>query len=171
MNQFDTIFYIFKNTNLKIKCENKLIEYINFCIINNTELVKYETAVHHILPQAKNLPFKKDSNLKNNIFNKSILSHKNHYIAHKLLYEAIEHVSIVSAFIAMNNKDKKLKRISETDLISADEYHLAMKERTSKQLEWFYSKSNVGDLTNIQLIAKKATETIKKKRKIYERTF
>ncbi len=159
MNQFDTIFYIFKNTNLKIKCENKLIEYINFCIINNTELVKYETAVHHILPQSKNLPFKKYSDLKNNIFNQSILSHKNHYIAHKLLYEAIEHVSIVSAFIAMNNKDKKLKRISEIDLISSDEYHLAMKERTSKQLEWCYSKSGVDDLTNIQLIAKKAAET------------
>lgn len=165
MNQFNTIFDIFKNTDLKIKCENKLIEYINFCIINNTESVKYETAVHHILPQSKHLPFKKYSDLKNNIFNQSILSHKNHYFAHKLLYEAIEHVSIVSAFIAMNNKDKKLKRISEIDLISSDEYHLAMKERTSKQLEWFYSKSNVDDLTNIQLIAKKAAETKSKNEK------
>jgi hypothetical protein len=34
-----------------------------------------------------------------------------------------------------------------------------MKERTSKQLEWCYSKSGVDDLTNIQLIAKKAAET------------
>lgn len=160
MEQFNKIYNIFKSTNLKIIDENKLKEYIQFCIKNNTERVKYQTASHHILPQSKHLPFKQYSNLNENVFNKSILTHKNHYIAHKLLYESIEHISIVSAFIAMNNKDKSLGRIDEQDLISPEKYHEAMAQRTKTTLEWFYSPSEHDNkLTNIQYIAKKGYYT------------
>ena len=77
-------------------------KYINFCFNNSTEYKKGKTARHHILPKAV---FPQFTNLKEFPWNGIHLSNDNHYIAHALLFEAIDNISVASAWYAMNNKN------------------------------------------------------------------
>ena len=100
-----------------------LEKYVDFCITNSKkDKIKGKTTSHHILPAAKTLPFKKFINLKENKWNLSELTYSDHYKAHYLLAKAIDHYSTIFAFCSMHNKDLKLKRISEIDLIEDCEF-------------------------------------------------
>lgn len=111
----------------------KLEEYIDFCIKNNKkEKIKGKTTSHHILPMAKNLPFRKFSNLKENDWNKSELSYSDHYYAHYLLTQAIDHISILIAFTGMHMRDFVIDRISENELIPSDEFSKIWENRNRK---------------------------------------
>jgi len=125
------ILHEFKSHNLNIIDESKLIEYIDFCISHNqNNKIMYKTAHHHILPQAVKLPFGNFSDLKSNPWNGVHLLHKDHYDAHFLLCQSIEHYSIVSSFYAMNNKDLKNKRLDKNDMVSEDVTELLLRDRT-----------------------------------------
>jgi len=125
------ILKIFLGSNLEIKSLSKLKEYIAYCINSNqNKRIKFNTSYHHILPKAKGLPFERYSNLSTNKWNGSHLLHANHYKAYHLLYEAIEHISIVSAFAPMNKQDISKGKIDESCLISPEEYELVIVERS-----------------------------------------
>lgn len=110
-----------------------LDKYIEFCITNDVgDKINGETTSHHILPMAKTLPFAEFSNLKVYTWNKAELYYADHYYAHYLLYMAINHFSTIFAFTSMHNKDFKLGRITENDLISKDEFTIIWKERNKK---------------------------------------
>jgi len=118
------------NSNIKIMSQEKLEQYIQFCIKNNQqEKIKYKTSYHHILPRKL---FEKYSNLKENPWNGTHLKHSDHYYAHWLLTEAIDDYGQLSAFCAMHNKDTKLGKIEEKDLISEDEFQKKMEERNKE---------------------------------------
>ncbi len=101
--------------NLNVRCEKSLKEYINFCILSETTLIKFETQKHHILPKSIFIQYEKE---KWNIIN---LSHYDHYIAHKLLNKAIKNSSIAYAWHILShmtdNKDKEydamIKEVNE----------------------------------------------------------
>ena len=110
-----------------------LEKYVDFCITNSKkDKIKGETTSHHILPAAETLPFKKFKNLKENPWNLSELTFADHYKAHYMLMKAIDHFSTVFAFAAMHNKDLKLKRISEIDLIEDCEFQKIWAKRNEK---------------------------------------
>lgn len=120
----------FKRCNLTILSENKLLKYIEYCQIHNQlEHTKFKTSYHHILPQAESLPFREYSDLKENSWNGTYLLHKDHYYAHYLLAQAVEHWAILCSFSAMNNQDLKNKRLQETNLIGKEEYDILMKRK------------------------------------------
>ena len=124
------IFQEFLNSNLKIKSQEKLKQYILFCMENNyRKKIKYKTSYHHILPKSL---FEEYSNLKENPWNGSHLLYSDHYYAHWLLTEAIDNYSMLSAFCAMHNTDIKNGRIIEKDLIPADEFQKKMEERNKE---------------------------------------
>jgi hypothetical protein len=100
----------------------KLEEYVDFCL-SNTISNKNNSSSHHILPVAKTLPFKKFENLKDYPWNKAELSYYNHYYAHFLLAQAINHLSVITAFCGMHKKDIILERLSENDLINESEFN------------------------------------------------
>jgi len=130
----------FLNSTLEIKSQEKLKQYIQFCITNNQqEKIKGKTSYHHILPQA-NSCFPKYSNLKENPWNGTHLLYSDHYYAHYLFTEAIDNYSQLSAFCAMNNKDIKNGRISENDLIPAEEFQKKMEERSENHSKLLNSK-------------------------------
>lgn len=108
----------------------KLKEYISFCLTNNN-LVKIKglTSYHHILPQSKSLPFTEFSSLYKHKWNGTHLSFYNHYYSHFLLQQAVNHPSILYSFIAMHNKDYKIGRIHEDELIPQDTFNELMKQR------------------------------------------
>lgn len=124
---------IFNNL-LKLNPSNvdKIVEYINFVIDNKTTKEKYKTDEHHILPKNKDcFPEYTNEN-----WNKIHLSYKNHFIAHKLLYEALpNNKRIVFAFYAMLNKMPKFKGHKENyDIVTPDEYQL-LKEKSVAYLK------------------------------------
>jgi hypothetical protein len=130
-------------SNLKIINKQKLIEYINFCKSQDLgKHIKFKTSHHHILPKAKNLPFIKYKNLIENPWNGVYLLHKDHYVAHHLLAQAIDHISITSSFVAMNNKDKYL-RLDEIDLVTPEEFQIIM-ERQKKLFSKHSKESGLG---------------------------
>jgi hypothetical protein len=109
-----------------------LEEYIDYCIehsCDNSE--KTVHSVHHILPQARTLPFKSYKNLNQHPWNRAILTHYHHYRAHHLLALAVDHLSTYTAFCGMHNKDVVLKRISLADLIPEEEFNILYKKRNS----------------------------------------
>jgi len=117
----------FLNSDIKIISQEKLEQYIEYCIYNNKiNNIKYETSHHHILPNAL---FGKYKDLKENSWNGTHLLYSDHYYAHWLLTEAIDDYGQLSAFCAMHNKDMKLGKINETDLIPLKEFQEKMKER------------------------------------------
>lgn len=153
----DKIFNVFIKSNVKIICELKLIEYIDFCIDKNQYIRTYkdgkcETAHHHhILPAAL---FDEYKNIKNNVWNGTYLTFYNHYYAHLLLTYAISDYGQLSAFLAMHNKDIKLGRITENDLLSEDLINEAMIGRHKLQLEYENKiiECEYGIMTNKQYI-------------------
>jgi hypothetical protein len=100
-----------------IKSEERLIKYIDFCLKNHDDAI--HGANHHILPSAL---FKQYSDLKNNKWNCARLSYYNHYIAHFLLYKAVNHPAVDAAIYGMHNKDYKNGRLTKDQLISEHEY-------------------------------------------------
>lgn len=95
-------FLIDELTAVDMHCKDSIDEYVSFCLKHHTEYNKGETADHHILPRAL---FPEYSDFRGNDWNKATLSNDNHYIAHSLLHNAIENISIASAWYAMNNKN------------------------------------------------------------------
>ena len=128
---YERLLNEFKNNDLNIISEIKLVEYVNFCIEKNIgKKIKGKTALHHILPKAKLLPFDAFSNLKENSWNGVYLFYKDHYYAHWLLSEAIEHISIISSFCAMHYKDFKLQRVKVEELIGPEQFQIKMEKKT-----------------------------------------
>jgi len=124
---FNRILNIFKQSNLEIKSIQKLEQYIKYCIKNNNQKrIKFETAHHHILPNAL---FPELSNLRDTPWNGVYLMHFDHYYAHWLLTEALYSPSMLFAFCAMHNKDIKNNRLEEKDLIAKSDFQLKMEER------------------------------------------
>jgi hypothetical protein len=110
-----------------------LHRYLDFCLTQRlpNKLVKESTS-HHILPMAKTLPFKQWSDLTNFSWNKAELTYADHYKAHFLLANAIDHIAIYHAFAAMHKKDFVLGRITESDLICSDEFSAMWNKRNEK---------------------------------------
>ena len=97
------LFLIKELNKLNVIDENKVLEYINFCLENDEKCkTKFETASHHILPKSI---FKEFACLKTNLWNSVHLTHKNHYIAHSILAEAINEKEIIYAWKRMNNSN------------------------------------------------------------------
>jgi len=119
----------FLNSDTRIKSQEKLKQYIEYCINNKKVKIKSKTSYHHVLPQAL---FPEYKNLKENPWNGAHLLHSDHYYAHWLLTEAINDYGQLSAFCAMHNKDMKLGKIEEKDLISHEEFQKKMEERGNK---------------------------------------
>ena len=108
----------------EIKKHDALQEYITFCMCNNTKRVKYKTAEHHILPKSDFPEYKDFATHK---WNKSILRHEDHYIAHYLLAKAIKSKEMSYAFYAMNNQETKLRNFDKI-LEHSSEYQIIMEE-------------------------------------------
>lgn len=117
-----------------IKSISKLEEYIEFCISHSQSRErKGRTSNHHILPKTDYPQFK---DFKTNEWNKCILTHKDHYIAHSLLAEALNTRAAIFAWWGMNNKDSKSGKISKSEeLIGADVYDRLMIEAKKKSSE------------------------------------
>lgn len=149
----------FLDSEIIIKSQEKLIQYIDFCIENNQlKRIKGKTSHHHILPQADSLPFTGFSNLKENPWNGTHLSYYNHYYAHWLFTESIDDYGQLHAFTAMHNSDIKNGRINEEDLIAEEEFQIKMEERSKKHREWY--KNNTNKVTNTM---EKVKKTMSKK--------
>lgn len=117
--------------------EHRLDIYLDFCESNAlANIERGQTVKHHILPRAKRLPFNQYADLNKNEWNCVILTNYNHYYAHFLLSEAINHHSILHAFCAMHNKDIKLKRIKENELISEEKYNEIYTKRNKLSSEY-----------------------------------
>lgn len=97
-------------------------KFIKQCIIKN--LYSSEKLVsHHICPKANDL-FPEYTKLKNFSWNKALLTHRQHYIAHYLLWKSFKG-SQTTAFYAMNNKNKYVG-------ITASTYSNLMAEATER---------------------------------------
>ena len=117
-------FILEKLKTLKVSDNKKLEEYIDFCFNNSTEYEKSKTQLHHILPRSL---FKEYIKISENIWNGVHLTNDNHYIAHFLLHQAVEDISIASSWYAMNNKNYKLGE--PLTLIGSENYALAIEKR------------------------------------------
>ncbi len=123
----------FLNSNIKIINQNKLEEYINFCIDKNqSKIIKGKTSCHHILPKAESC-FPQWKDIKHNKWNATHLLYSDHYTAHYILTKAINNFSQYYAFVAMNNKDIKNGRLNEEDLIGPEEFQL-INEKVNKEM-------------------------------------
>lgn len=118
---------ISKFNNDHIKSLSKLKEYIKFCEEHSLERsIKYKTANHHIVPKTD---YPEYSDFNTNKWNKVILTHKDHYIAHSLLAEALSTRAVIFAWWGMNNKDSKNGRITKpVEIIGSDTYNLLITE-------------------------------------------
>ncbi len=135
-NLHQKILSEFLNSNIKIKSLDRLNDYIAYCINNNqNEPIKGKSSHHHILPRADDC-FPEYKDLKVNKWNGTYLMYSDHYYAHWLLTEAIHNSSQLFAFCAMHNKDLKLGRINESNLIPADDFQVKMEERSKQFSEW-----------------------------------
>jgi len=126
MNQRQRLLAEFSTLNC-IQNESILEQYVDFCI-DNSLLTKHQSSTHHILPKAKTLPFAKFANLQTFFWNASELTYYNHYIAHFLLTKAVRHIAVSHAFIGMHHKDANIERLTQDQLISAEEYAKLYKE-------------------------------------------
>ena len=155
----------FLDSNIKIISQEKLIKYIEYCLYKNkNKRIKdkdgyNKTSYHHILPKSL---FGMYKNLKQNSWNGTYLLYSDHYYAHWLLTEAIDDYGQLNAFCAMHNKDIKLDRISESDLIHPKEFQTKMEERGRKCTEWAKKEIILEDGTvsfNSKEVGKKMSET------------
>jgi hypothetical protein len=164
----EKLLNLFLSSNLKIKSIECLNEYVDFCLLyNNIDKIKRKTATHHILPKANNLPFTEFKNLKENIWNSSELYHSDHLYAHWLLFKAIEHISISSAFLAMHNKSPK-HNCFDIEVINFESFQNIMEtaylERTKYMNELILFNNEY--ITRYKLNGIKANETMSEKDKM-----
>lgn len=136
--------------------DEKLIEYVEFCLSNKTNKIKFKSALHHILPGAKLLPFGKYKNLKETPWNGVYLLHKDHYYAHFLLSQAVNHISILHAFRVMHLSDCKLNKLSECDLIDLNKYQ-DICERSKREFSKYFKGSNAKKAAAKMVKTKKQT--------------
>jgi len=154
----------FKNSDINIKSQQKLEEYIDFCLEQNIgNKIISETEHHHILPDGL---FPNFSNLNENKFNGTHLTFDNHYKAHSLLVQAISNPSMVFAWNSMNNMNVKNNRISNPeDLIGSEMYSILRKEYLKNKRIWDYTEIILEDgtvSTNAKENARKAAISRKK---------
>ena len=150
----------FLNSNIKIKSEERLKEYITFCISKNIgEHIVFKTSHHHILPKKL---FKQYKDLKENTWNGTYLLHKDHYYAHWLMTEAINDYSQLFAFTGMHCKDFKKGKLEEKDLIPDDEFQKKIEEKNKAHSIYQQTVLENG-LTNSQMNSKKGVEVRKNK--------
>jgi len=129
----------FIDSDIKITSQEKLEQYIEYCIYKNKNTrVKDEeeyslSSYHHILPNAL---FPEYKDLKENKWNGTHLLYSDHYYAHWLLTEAIDDYGQLEAFCEMHSTDTKLGRIEESDLIPPEEFQKKMEERGRKYSKW-----------------------------------
>ena len=93
----------------KLDCEDedKLLEYVDFCLIKGIEKTHLCTDEHHILPQGSEL----FPELSKESWNKVHLTYKDHYIAHSILALAFpKNNQIVFAWNSMTNMYPEFKR-------------------------------------------------------------
>lgn len=131
MLNYTRILDEFKKSNLIIKDEQKLQNYIYFCLEKNqNKIIKGKTSLHHILPQAKSC-FPEFKDLRVHTWNGSHLLYSDHYIAHTMFCDAVHNNSQLSAWYAMNNKDVKTEKInSPKELIGPEPHQKLMEERS-----------------------------------------
>jgi len=102
----------FLNSYIKITSQEKLEQYIEYCIFKNQN-TKHKSDTHHILPKADDC-FPQFKDLKLNIWNKSELLYEDHYTAHELLVQAIDNSSMNYSYQKMSErltKDGKIEYI------------------------------------------------------------
>ena len=122
------IFDLFKKSSLKICDEELLEQYIQFCCEKAlNKRVKGKTALHHILPKKL---FPEYSDLSNNKWNGVHLLYSDHYIAHSLLHEAIDNISISYAWFTMNNMDLYSKNVDGKQILGAEKHQQLMEKRS-----------------------------------------
>ncbi len=111
-------FIIEKLKTLAVKNEEKLIEYVDFCINNNKiSHIKRQTENHHILLKSI---FDEYSDLSEFVWNSTHLTYEDHYIAHSLLAEAVNHNSVIYAWRNMNSQNNKIN-LGE-DIVGSERY-------------------------------------------------
>ena len=160
----------FLNSNIKILSQEKLKQYVEYCIYKN-QINKLKnkdgyakTAYHHILPKAL---FPEYKNLKENTWNGTHLLYSDHYYVHWLLTEAIDDYGQLFAFCKMHNCDIKSGRIEESDIISLEEFQKKMEKRNGEISKRNKIKAVEGTLFgghkfNRKLAAAKRRETLLK---------
>ena len=113
-------FIIEKLNTLKVKNNDKLIEYVDFCCNNNIgKHHKNVTEKHHILPKSL---FKEFEDLSIHKWNATFITYENHYIAHSLLFEAFYDDELIFAWWNMNSQNiNKLTKTPE-DIIGPERY-------------------------------------------------
>lgn len=121
------------NSQVKIKSENKLLKYINFCLNHNqTKKIKFKTNHHHILPKCY---FGDYSKLNNFSWNGTHLLHKDHYTAHYLLIEALDDFKMLYGFYRMNFQDVNPNKLIIEDLIPSEKFQHISEEAIRKMSE------------------------------------
>jgi len=152
----EKIYKLFQESHLEILDENKLNEYIKFCLDNDGNKVKHNTAYHHILPISE---FPEFGDIKNEYkWNGSYLSHKDHYIAHSMIIDAIVSSSMMMAWFSMNFVDKGNGRINNPmGIIGEETYSRLMKLAKENQSEYL-TKEYVDDEGNLTTEAKRRSK-------------
>lgn len=155
---------IFLSYNVGIRSQEKLEQYIQFCIYNNQQKrIKGKTAHHHILPKSI---FNKFSDLKNNTWNGTHLLYSDHYYAHWLLTQALDSYAMLEAFCKMHNSDVKNKRINKEDLIPSNEFQVIKEESYRKRTIEMNKEIEIGGR-----ITTKNIERVNKIRELYTSEF
>jgi len=150
------------NNNLVITNFKKFEDYIKFCIKNSESKKIHITALHHILPKARDC-WPEYKNLTENSWNGVYLSHVNHLQAHILLAKALEksysqHCAII-AMCDMSISRGELLSEQILNTISLDGIQ-ELREKRSK-LQSIYLKSV--DETGLNIAQKRAIKSIKTK--------
>lgn len=122
--------------------------YIDFCILNHdSNIICGEN--HHILSRTI---FPEYQNFKEYSWNLSRLSNYNHYIAHAILFKAINHITFGYSWYAMNNKNFILEKDKPIELIGPDMYEELRIKRNKLCSEHNSCKVIAKDLTTGQTI-------------------
>jgi hypothetical protein len=112
-------FIIEKLQTLIIKNKEKLVEYVDFCINKNLKShTKRKTERHHILLRSI---FEEYSDLRKNCWNATYLTYEDHYIAHSILAEAVNHNSIIFAWWNMHSLNINKIDLGE-DILESERY-------------------------------------------------
>ena len=126
--------------NYKVVDKKKLGEYIDLCSSKkDNKKIKFKTELHHILPKAL---FPIFSDLKENIWNGVYLTYKDHYIAHTLLAEALDNLSMTAAWWEMNNLYQKSEKLSEPKEIIGSERYNILREQAIREIIFQFPKKD-----------------------------
>jgi len=160
-NLKNKILQEFLNSDIKIVSQEKLEQYIEYCIYNDQKhRIKGKTAYHHILPKSLFGDYK---NLKENPWNGTHLVYSDHYYAHWLLTEAIDDYDMLYAFVKMHKQDIGNGRIIKEDLIPADEFALIVEKQTKEHII-LLTKEFIDKDGKVTSIAKEAGKKMTKTR-------